>query len=124
MASLPATSTGFLARSGRMNGFARMAGQRLSLLAVFLLLWWLAAQRVPAFILPGPGKTWSALTELIANGTFAEDLGSTLYRVVAGFSGGFITRSTSVTAVSPACTCDSACSCRYFPRCLRKSCLS
>ncbi len=85
MSSLPTASSGFPARSARMSGFARMAGQRLSLLAVFLLLWWLAALRVPAFILPGPGKTWNALLELISTGTFAEDLGITLYRVVAGF---------------------------------------
>ena len=85
MSSVSTASSVFPARFGRLTRFAKVAGQRLSLLAIFLILWWLAAQRVPAFILPGPGKTWNALLELIATGTFAEDLGITLYRVVAGF---------------------------------------
>jgi len=63
-----------------------MIAQRAALLAVFLVVWWLAALRVPAFILPGIGKTWDALRELIASGTFGDDLGITLYRVVAGFA--------------------------------------
>lgn len=63
-----------------------MAAQRLALLAAFLILWWFAALRVPAFILPGPVATWNALLELIASGTFSQDLGITLYRVVAGFA--------------------------------------
>jgi NitT/TauT family transport system permease protein len=85
MSSVSTASTVFPARFGRLTRFAKVAGQRLSLLAIFLILWWLAAQRVPAFILPGPEITWNALLDLIATGTFAEDLGITLYRVVAGF---------------------------------------
>jgi NitT/TauT family transport system permease protein len=85
MSSVPVASSALTTRSARMSGFIRVALQRLSLVAVLLVLWWLAAQRVPAFILPGIGKTWDALRELVASGTFTEDLSITLYRVVSGF---------------------------------------
>lgn len=86
MSSLPHAGSHFPARSGRTSAFVKMAAQRLALLAAFLILWWFAALRVPAFILPGPVATWNALLELIASGTFSQDLGITLYRVVAGFA--------------------------------------
>jgi NitT/TauT family transport system permease protein len=86
MSSLPSAGSEFPARPSRVSNVAVVIGQRLSLLAIFLVLWWLAAQRVPAFILPGIDKTWHALLELIASGTFGQDLGITLYRVVAGFA--------------------------------------
>jgi NitT/TauT family transport system permease protein len=85
MSSLPAGRSALPRKSTRIGGLVRVTSQRLSLVVVFLVLWWLAAQRVPAFILPGVGKTFDALRELIASGTFGEDLGITLYRVVAGF---------------------------------------
>jgi NitT/TauT family transport system permease protein len=86
MSSLPSAGSEFPARPSRVSNVAVVIGQRLSLLAIFLVLWWLAAHRVPAFILPGIDKTWQALLELIASGTFGQDLGITLYRVVAGFA--------------------------------------
>lgn len=86
MASIPTVRAGVPDRPARLAGIASIVLQRVALLAVFLVLWWLAALRVPAFILPGIGKTWDALRELIASGTFGADLGITLYRVVAGFA--------------------------------------
>ncbi|SAL27435.1 binding-protein-dependent transport system inner membrane protein [Caballeronia sordidicola] len=86
MATLPSTGSDFPAQTSRWAKIMSLALQRLSLLVVFLLLWWLASQRMPAFILPGIGKTWAALLDLIKSGTFSEDLGITFYRVVAGFT--------------------------------------
>jgi NitT/TauT family transport system permease protein len=86
MSSVPHPGSHVRARSGRTYAFVKIAAQRLALLAAFLTLWWIAALRVPAFILPGPVATWDALLDLIASGTFSQDLGITLYRVVAGFA--------------------------------------
>lgn len=86
MAAVPEVRRDISAKSARLNALASTVLQRIALLAAFLVVWWLAALRVPAFILPGVGKTWDALGELIASGTFGDDLGITLYRVVAGFA--------------------------------------
>ena len=84
MSSLPSAGSEFPARPSRVSHVAVVIGQRLSLLAIFLVLWWLAAQRVPAFILPGIDKTWHALLDLIASGTFGQDLGITLTNSMLG----------------------------------------
>jgi NitT/TauT family transport system permease protein len=86
MSSLPSTSIQPILRSRPWMAFAIVVAQRLSLLAIALLLWWLASMRMPAFILPSPTQTWEALQLLIASGSFGDDLGITFYRVVSGFA--------------------------------------
>ncbi|MFE8049177.1 ABC transporter permease [Brenneria goodwinii] len=70
----------------RTRSLSSLVAQRLILLALFLLIWWLAALRMPSFILPGPEKTWLALQLLWRNGTLLNDIGVTLSRVVMGFA--------------------------------------
>jgi NitT/TauT family transport system permease protein len=59
--------------------------QRAALAAVFVLLWTLAAARVPAFVLPGPDKVLHALAALMQTDTFSHDVLTTLSRIVTGF---------------------------------------
>lgn len=59
--------------------------QRLALLAIFFLLWLLAARNMPAFVLPGPEKTFQALLALWRNNTLWQDIGVTFSRVFSGF---------------------------------------
>jgi NitT/TauT family transport system permease protein len=59
--------------------------QRLLLAVVFLLLWQLAASRVPAYVFPRPLQVWQALTSLFGSGLIWVHLGATLYRIVVGF---------------------------------------
>ena len=59
--------------------------QRLGLVAVILLVWWLLALRVPHYVLPGPARVWEALSLIAANGNLWQDLGITLGRVGTGF---------------------------------------
>jgi NitT/TauT family transport system permease protein len=86
MASLPSSTPVGAARNRRFTALASIVAQRLVLLAVFLLLWWLASRRLPSFILPSAAKTGEALLALLQSGTFGTDLGITLYRVVVGFA--------------------------------------
>jgi NitT/TauT family transport system permease protein len=86
MSSVPTTGPQVIARPRAWTAFASVVAQRLSLLAIVLVLWWFAAKRVPAFILPSATQTWDALLSLIASGSFGEDLGITFYRVVSGFA--------------------------------------
>lgn len=62
-----------------------LVGQRLVLLAVFLVIWWLASQRMPSFVLPGPLKTWQALESLWRGDSLLHDIGITFSRVLSGF---------------------------------------
>jgi len=62
-----------------------LVGQRLVLLGFFLVVWWLASQHMPAFVLPGPLKTWRALLTLWRGDSLLHDIGITFSRVVAGF---------------------------------------
>jgi len=69
------------ARGWRFN----LVLQRLGLVAVILLVWWLLSLRVPHYVLPGPGRVWEALALISANGNLWQDLGITLGRVATGF---------------------------------------
>ncbi len=69
------------ARGWRFN----LVLQRLGLVAVILLVWWLLSLRVPHYVLPGPGRVWEALALISANGNLWQDLGITLGRVSTGF---------------------------------------
>jgi NitT/TauT family transport system permease protein len=62
-----------------------LAAQRLLLAVLLVAIWWLAALRMPAFVLPGPLKVAEALIALARTQTFFSDLGATLYRVLLGF---------------------------------------
>lgn len=59
--------------------------QRLALIAVFAVLWWYAAGRLPSFVLPGPQKVFAALNSLLHSETFLHDAGATMGRVFSGF---------------------------------------
>ncbi|TCW00137.1 ABC transporter permease [Biostraticola tofi] len=59
--------------------------QRLTLLAVFIIGWWLASRHLPAFVFPGPAKTWQAVLQLWQSDTFFQDVGITFSRVLSGF---------------------------------------
>ncbi|WP_296254255.1 MULTISPECIES: ABC transporter permease [unclassified Pseudomonas] len=65
--------------------YSSLALQRLALVAVFALLWWYAAGRVPSFVLPGPQKVLTALNGLLRSDTFMHDVGATMERVFGGF---------------------------------------
>lgn len=69
------------ARGWRFN----LVLQRLGLVAVILVVWWLLALRVPHYVLPSPARVWGALTMIAANGNLWQDLGITLGRVSTGF---------------------------------------
>jgi NitT/TauT family transport system permease protein len=49
------------------------------------IAWWLAASRLPSFVLPGPEKVGRALLTLWQSDSFARDVGATCRRVLAGF---------------------------------------
>lgn len=68
-----------------VRSLSSLALQRLILLLLFLLVWWLAARGLPSFILPGPEKTWLALQTLWRNGSLFDDVAITLSRVALGF---------------------------------------
>ncbi len=59
--------------------------QRAALASIFLLIWLLAAQRMPAFVLPGPERVLQALWNLTRTDSFLHDIGVTMSRVVTGF---------------------------------------
>lgn len=61
------------------------AGRRVLLAVLLLGVWWLVARGVPAYVLPGPARVGDALQRLLASDTFWRDLGTTFYRVMAGF---------------------------------------
>src|SRR5476649_143718 len=67
------------------SSFASTVAQRVVLIVLLLAAWWVASLRMPQFVLPGPLRVAHALVGLVQNSTFFDDLGITLYRVVAGF---------------------------------------
>src|SRR5471032_1180277 len=67
------------------SSFASTVGQRVVLVVLLLAAWWLVSLRMPQFVLPGPLRVAHAFVGLLQSGTFFDDLGITLWRVVAGF---------------------------------------
>ncbi len=63
----------------------QMAGRRVLLALLVLLIWFIAASGTPAFVLPGPQRVWNAWRALVVTDTFWRDLGATFGRVVVGF---------------------------------------
>lgn len=68
------------------RNLAGLLTERVALAALIVAVWWVAASRMPAFILPGPGKVAAALGALWQGETFWRDVGATCWRVVAGFT--------------------------------------
>jgi NitT/TauT family transport system permease protein len=62
-----------------------LIGQRLSLGAALVGIWWLSSLSVPHYILPGPPRVWDALKLIADNGDLWDNLGITLWRVAVGF---------------------------------------
>ena len=63
-----------------------LIGQRLLLAGLIALAWWLGAQQMPSFVLPGPQKVGTALLNLWHSDSFGLDVRSTFRRVFAGFA--------------------------------------
>ncbi|BES85419.1 ABC transporter permease [Pectobacterium araliae] len=59
--------------------------QRLVMLALFLVAWWLASLHLPAFVLPGPTATGQALVALWQSDSLLHDVRVTFGRVFSGF---------------------------------------
>lgn len=74
-------------RAGRIVARLRYAliVQRLALLALIVLFWWLSSLSVPHYIFPGPVRVWDAFKLIAAGGELWRDLGITLWRVAVGF---------------------------------------
>ena len=73
------------AAADRRRERRQMALRRLLLVLVILLIWIVASTGVPAFVLPGPARVWTAWRGLVATDSFWRDLGATFGRVVVGF---------------------------------------
>ena len=71
--------------STRRPAGAAMGGKRLGLALAVLAAWWCASLGAPAYIFPGPAKTWDALVLMNTEGNFWGDIGVTFARVAAGF---------------------------------------
>jgi NitT/TauT family transport system permease protein len=67
------------------DAWLKLLAQRLVLAGVIVALWWLAAARLPSFVLPGPHKVALALRALWHSDTFFQDLLATCQRVLLGF---------------------------------------
>ncbi|PMR76105.1 ABC transporter permease [Billgrantia endophytica] len=60
--------------------------QRLVLVSVFVIVWWLASLQMPAFILPGPQRVIEAVRRLFETPSFLNDVSATFRRVLLGFT--------------------------------------
>src|ERR1700712_3940441 len=67
------------------SSFISTIAQRVARVVLLLAAWWFASLRMPQFVLPGPQRVAHAFVALVQTGTFFDDLGITLYRVVGGF---------------------------------------
>jgi len=78
------------------RGFLRQLPLQLGAFAAVIFIWWLAADQewVSPRILPGPGEVVSAFWQLATTGILIDNLGVTVYEVLAGFVlgslGGFL----------------------------------
>lgn len=63
-----------------------LIGQRFTLVAVIVGIWWLLSLRIPHYVLPGPPRVYDAFKLIIANGDLWQNLAITLERVVIGFA--------------------------------------
>jgi NitT/TauT family transport system permease protein len=69
--------------SRRLTG--SMGSKRMALGILIIGAWWLASFNAPPYIFPTPARTLQALTAMINEGNFFNDIRVTLGRVCAGF---------------------------------------
>lgn len=62
-----------------------LIAQRVALIVIILVVWWIAALSVPHYILPGPARVWDAFSRIAANGDLWSNVVITLWRVAIGF---------------------------------------
>jgi len=62
-----------------------LVAQRVVLVGLIIVIWWIGSLGTPHFILPGPPRVFEALAMISANGDLWHNLGITLGRVAAGF---------------------------------------
>ena len=72
--------------TGRARARLLTTLQRLALLALIVLAWWIASLRAPVYILPTPSRVFHRILELSASGDLPYNLLTTLVRVLAGFA--------------------------------------
>lgn len=72
-------------RAAPRGGRASLVSQRLALVGIILLIWWLFSLRIPHYILPGPPRVYDAFNLIVGNGDLWRNLGVTLQRVGIGF---------------------------------------
>jgi NitT/TauT family transport system permease protein len=70
------------------KGAARFSStlQRLGLLALVLLAWWVASLSLPVYVMPGPARVFGRIVELTRSVDLPYNLVVTLGRVLAGFA--------------------------------------
>jgi NitT/TauT family transport system permease protein len=59
--------------------------QRLALLGLILIAWWIGSLNAPVYILPTPSRVFQRIVELTASGDLPYNLFTTLARVLVGF---------------------------------------
>jgi len=69
----------------RYNQWFSLLVQRLMLLGIFIVVWWVASRHMPSFVFPGPVTTWYAVKMLWHSASFSHDVGITFSRVLSGF---------------------------------------
>ncbi len=72
-------------RSRNRASRTSLAWQRIGLLAVIVVIWWILSLGLPQFVMPGPARVFKALAALAASGDLWNNLIITLGRVAAGF---------------------------------------
>jgi NitT/TauT family transport system permease protein len=67
---------------------ARLSGtlQRLALLCLVVLAWWIASLSLPVYVMPGPARVFGRIVELTRSADLPYNLVITLGRVLAGFA--------------------------------------
>ena len=77
------TSVDTALTSGRRR--SRRHPTRVALGGVALVVaWWVTSRGQPSFVLPGPGATWAALSDLARSGVLGHELLGTMQRCAAG----------------------------------------
>jgi NitT/TauT family transport system permease protein len=70
----------------RARPHLQTALQRLALLALVLIAWWVGSMSAPVYILPTPARVLQRIVDLSASGDLPYNLLTTLVRVLAGFA--------------------------------------
>ena len=65
----------------------------LAVAALLLVVWWIVVVESETVIFPTPLQVVTAAIDLVRDGTLWDHIGASLFRVGAGFLGGFLLRS-------------------------------